>query len=199
MSYSLQEVLGIVLFVGVAVLVFMLFDRPRRVARREHAAEPVGFVDPVGSGAATDLHARIDELVERYDAVVDAPPPPRQTPTDPFRRLAQRELQPLLDDVARTITARGHRAEVTQREEAGRLVLKLEVSPRDHPADQPAPYIELMPAAGGGVSVLQGGSTPGPADENGRRSEISWRDVSADEVSHEIRRFLETVFVRFSR
>jgi hypothetical protein len=136
------------------------------------------------------LHMEIEDTVGRYQ-----PTEPHGEPETWFEAFAESLILPIFADVLNTARRAGHGGQVLHRKERDAHIYRLELLRADHPANQPAPYLELSPAeTGHKVTVARGGSYPGPAEHNFVDTEMTWDDVEPRTVQKEVVRWVKRVF-----
>lgn len=157
-------------------------DKPRPGTLYDH--------DKIYEPPFTPLHLEIEDAVGRYQ-----PTEPFGEPETWFEAFAESLILPVFADVLSTARRAGHEGQVLHRKERDAHVYRLELMRTDHPANQPAPYLEVSPAESGHrVTVARGGSYPGPADHNFVDTEMAWEDVEPRAVQKEVLRWVKRVF-----
>lgn len=152
-----------------------------------------GFRAPWSRASRTAAGPPRRVIDRRSEASERRPAPVQQD----FRQAAEQTLEPLLGDVIDRARARGFEARLEIAGEGQASKLRLEVRRPDHPTDQPLPYIAFSAGDAGLVDVIYGGLFPGPADHNGRDTEIGWRTVRWDQLDNVLETFARKVFARF--
>lgn len=165
------------------------------IAPAKPAPSPLYDHDKTYQPPFSPFQSEIEEAIGRPEARgLDA------EPHTWFEAFADSLILPMFKDVLNAARRAGHDGQLLHRRERDAHIYRLELRPADHPAGQPAPYLELAPAElGHKVTVTRGGAYPGPADHNFLDAEMTWDDFEPRAVEKEVVRWVKRVFRDYAR